>query len=120
MSVQQFNPNQVMPVTISDAALAHLKNQVKKQNAAGIYFSVKESGCSGYQYMLEIADTPREDETAYAIDDELTLYVSAKALPIIQGTEIDYVQQGINRQLKFSNPNATAWCGCGESFSVER
>ena len=57
-------------------------------------------------------------DTAYVLEGGLTIYVDREALEVVQGTEIDLVTEGLNHVLKFQNPNATAECGCSESFAV--
>jgi iron-sulfur cluster assembly accessory protein len=120
MSVDTFNPNTVLPVSFTDKAIVHLEKQVEKQSAKGIIFNVKESGCSGFKYLLELAfdfDTPVNE---YKLSDKLKLFVNVEIINLIRGTQVDYLQEGVNRRLDFKNPNATANCGCGESFSVEQ
>jgi len=120
MTVSTFNPKTITPVSFTNSAIKHLSKQVESHNAKGIEFKVKESGCSGYKYLLELAQEIDIDAVSYPINDALNLFVSPQVLPLINGTQVDYVQQGVNFQLEFSNPNATASCGCGESFSVEQ
>jgi Fe-S cluster assembly protein SufA/iron-sulfur cluster assembly protein len=50
--------------------------------------------------------------------DGLTFAIASDAVTILKGTEIDMVTEGVNRVVKFNNPNVTAECGCGESFSI--
>jgi iron-sulfur cluster assembly accessory protein len=118
MTVSTFNPNTIAPVSFTNSAIKHLAKQVEINNAKGVEFKVKESGCSGYKYLLELAQEIEADAVTYPINDSLNLFVAPQALPLINGTQVDYVQTGVNFQLEFSNPNATASCGCGESFSV--
>ncbi|MDQ7050437.1 MAG: iron-sulfur cluster assembly accessory protein [Enterobacterales bacterium] len=116
--VQTFDPLKVSPVAFTDSAITHLKKQVENQNALGIVFNVKESGCSGYKYLLELAFDKSDTAHVYAVTDSLELYVEPSIIDLIRGTQVDYVQEGVNYRLDFKNPNATASCGCGESFSV--
>ncbi len=120
MTVATYNPNTTLPVSFTSKAIKHLSNQVANQRAKGIEFNVKESGCSGFKYLLELAFTPADNAIKYQLSDELILFIPPKVLPLINGTQVDYVQEGVNFRLDFSNPNATALCGCGESFSVEK
>lgn len=120
MTVVTYNPNLKNPVSFSDSAIKHLAVQVNKQQAKGVEFKVKASGCSGFKYLLELAFDPEADSTHYALDKSLDLFISPKVIPLIKGTHVDYVQEGVNFRLEFTNPNATAHCGCGESFSVEK
>ncbi|MEP1744131.1 MAG: iron-sulfur cluster assembly accessory protein [Kangiellaceae bacterium] len=118
MSVETFNPKAITPVKFSEKAIKHLHKQVINQSAAGIMFNVKESGCSGFKYLLELAHEVDPDANTYPLTEELVLYVKPEIIELIRGTEVDYIQEGVNHRLDFQNPNATASCGCGESFSV--
>lgn len=120
MTVATYNPQTSMPVSFTEKAIKHLTKQVKSRNALGIEFNVKESGCSGFKYLLELAFEIGDDAITYELSDELKLYIYPKIVPLINGTQVDYIQEGVNFRLDFNNPNATALCGCGESFSVEQ
>lgn len=120
MSVSTFDPKTSNPVSFTEKAIKHLEKQVQTQSAAGIQFEVKESGCSGFKYLLELAFEISDSALTYSLSDDLTLYIEPNVIPLIQGTQVDYIQEGLNNRLDFSNPNATAICGCGESFTVEQ
>lgn len=117
MSVQEFNPT-TQVVTLLPDALMHFRKQLEgKSEASAIRLSVKPSGCSGYMYILDLVDSAAADDLKMQVED-VTFLIDKGSLPIVSGTEIDYVREGINRQIKFINPNATSECGCGESFTV--
>jgi len=120
MSVKKYDPSSKAPVSFTESAIKHLSDQVKKQNAFGIEFTVKESGCSGFKYLLELAFDKDDNKNCYSLSDDLQLFISSDVIPLISGTEVNYLQEGVNFRLDFKNPNATALCGCGESFSVEQ
>lgn len=120
MSVERYNPKTNMPVSFTETAINHLSKQVEKQQAKGIEFKVKESGCSGFKYLLELAFELEDNINTYKLSDTLDLFLSPEIIPLINGTQVDYIQEGVNFRLDFNNPNATALCGCGESFSVEQ
>ena len=86
--------------------------------AAGVRFGVRKTGCSGYAYVVEIADRLAANDRVIE-QDGLKLVVDDKSLPLVDGTEIDYARQGLNATFVFHNPNSTGECGCGESFTVE-
>jgi iron-sulfur cluster assembly protein len=89
----------------------------KRGGGVGLRLAVKTSGCSGYAYALEFADAPADDDLRF--DSEgVQLLVDAGSLPMIDGTQLDWVREGLNEGFKFNNPNASATCGCGESFAV--
>lgn len=123
MSVESFEPQELKPdevrVALSDAAMSHIADQIARQGGTHIRLAVEESGCNGYRYQLSTIDTPADDDRALAeADDGWRLYVRERDLPFVNGTEIDLEVSGLNRALRFSNPNAESHCGCGESFSV--
>ena len=118
MTVMTFEPNKPS-VTLSDSARIFLSQTIKNKQAFGLRFSVKKSGCNGFRYVLDFIEKPSEEESLVVINDgELKLYVTQEALPYVNGTEIDCVTEGLNKVIKFINPNSSAECGCGESFSV--
>jgi len=117
MSVETFNP--ASAVNVTDAAKKHFLSQLSaSDDNSGVRLSIKESGCTGYMYVVEIVSGPEESDIAIALEGDKALFVSSEALPIVQGTEIDMTQEGVNHVLTFRNPNVASECGCGESFSV--
>ena len=116
MSVETFNPEQA--VTVTEAAQAHFRKQLEGHDSGAIRLSVKESGCTGYKYVIDIVDQPGADDTEFALDNGVKLLVTSQAMGMVRGTQIDYTKEGLNRTLKFINPNVADECGCGESFSV--
>jgi iron-sulfur cluster assembly protein len=83
----------------------------------GLRLAVKTSGCSGLAYAIEFADEALPDDQVFD-SHGLKLLVDARSLPFLDGTELDFVREGLNEGFKFHNPNAKANCGCGESFAV--
>jgi iron-sulfur cluster assembly accessory protein len=118
MTVMTFEPSKPR-VTLSDNARVFLSQKIENKQALGLFFSVKESGCNGFKYVLDFIHEPSTKESLIIInDDNLKLYITKEALPYVNGTEIDCVTEGLNQVIKFNNPNSSAECGCGESFSV--
>ena len=66
---------------------------------------------------MDFVNQAEPDDQVFTFDD-INLFVSKQALPILQGTEIDFVTEGVNSNIQFNNPNAKAMCGCGESFTL--
>ena len=116
MSVATFDPAQI---SVTNAAAAHIADQVARSGRHHLRLGVKESGCNGYMYALDYVDAPDDDDRAFPVNGNLSVYVSKGELPLVQGTEVDLVTEGLNSSLRFKNPNATAHCGCGESFSID-
>ena len=85
--------------------------------AAGVRFGVKRTGCSGFAYVVDLADATNPGDHMLDVDG-IRLIVDDKSLPMVEGTVIDFRRQGLNAAFVFHNPNATGECGCGESFTV--
>ena len=104
-------------VALTEAAAKRIAGQLAKNGAQALRFSAKESGCSGYSYVLgfesEIESTDHVFES-----HGVKVVIDETSLPILSGTQIDYVSEGLNQSFRFINPKATDECGCGESFAV--
>lgn len=120
MTVSSFDPSEIgdPDITMTDGAIGHVRAQLATTGASGIRLAIKESGCNGYMYTLDYLDSADEDDEAVAVADDLTLYLRRADIPMLRGTVIDLVVEGLNRSLRFLNPNADGHCGCGESFSI--
>lgn len=106
-------------IRITEKACAHIKREMAKEaNAIGFRIAVRKTGCSGWMYTVDFVREAQPDDLVFPAADGLDIYVDAKSFGFIKGTEVDFVQEGLTRQLKFNNPNATSECGCGESFSI--
>lgn len=116
MEVQHVDPQ--APVTVTDAAVRHFRQQIGAARAAGLRLSVKESGCTGYMYVIDLVDAPPADDLLLELASDVRLWLDRASLPVLRGTVVDYVREGLNSVLRFGNPNAKDYCGCGESFSV--
>ncbi len=117
MTAEVFDPN-AAPVTMTQAAIVHFESKLASQADKIIRLSTEVSGCTGYAYVLDFADGPETGDAVLAPSESITLAVDPEALKVLRGTEIDLAIEGINRVVKFNNPNVVAECGCGESFSI--
>lgn len=107
-----------MAVTLSAAAANHVtKFMAKRGKGVGVRLGVKTTGCSGMAYKLEYADTIEPEDLVFE-SHGVQVLVDPKSLPYIDGTELDFVREGLNEGFKFNNPNVKNECGCGESFTV--
>jgi iron-sulfur cluster assembly protein len=107
-----------MAITISEAAARHITKFLSKRGKGiGVRLGVKTSGCSGMAYKLEYADDSEADDLIFE-SQGLKVLVDPKSLPYLEGTELDFVREGLNEGFKFNNPNVKDACGCGESFNV--
>ncbi|QRV24754.1 HesB/IscA family protein [Marinomonas foliarum] len=115
MTVTTFDP--VSSVSLTASAQKYFASKLVKQPSKLIRLSTKESGCTGFSYVLDIVDAALENDTVLEFGD-VVLAVDSQSASMLQGTEIDLVREGVNEVVKFKNPNVVAECGCGESFSV--
>jgi iron-sulfur cluster assembly protein len=107
-----------MAIELTPSAAARMRDFLgKNPAAAGIRFGIKRTGCSGFGYTVDLASDLAVDDKVFELDG-IKLVVDAKALPLVEGTRIDYTREGLNAAFVFHNPNAVAECGCGESFTV--
>lgn len=106
-------------VSVTPAAVEHFKRQIAaNKEANAVRLSVKQSGCTGFMYVVDLVAGSKGDDLHLPLAEGLELLIDPISVPVVSGTQIDYVTEGVNRQLKFLNPNAKDYCGCGESFSV--
>lgn len=105
--------------TMTPAAAAHIRDLMRKQpDKKGLRLGIKTSGCAGFGYVLEMIAEPAPDDLLFE-SDGAKLFAPLQAMPFIDGTELDYVREGLNEIFKFHNPKAQHECGCGESFGVQ-
>lgn len=117
-AVATFDQNQILAV--APEAVRHLQRHLQKKPAAiGVHIGVRDSGCSGYAYVLELVEQPPADCVRIDADDALVLFVDNKSIPALSGSTLRLVKEGLNETIKFDNPNAGSYCGCGESFTVD-
>lgn len=107
-----------MAVTLTPAAADRIRSYLAETpGGIGLRFGVRKSGCSGFAYVVDIATAPGPDDVVFD-QDGVPVRVDAASLDQVDGTEIDFVSQGLNQQFVFRNPRVTGECGCGESFST--
>jgi iron-sulfur cluster assembly protein len=107
-----------MAITLTESAARHVSRYLERRGKGiGLRLGVRTTGCSGLAYKLEYADAPApEDHTfeSYGVK----VLVDPRSLSYIDGTELDFVREGLNEGFRFNNPNVKSECGCGESFKV--
>jgi iron-sulfur cluster assembly protein len=105
-------------IGLSEAAANHIRNFLAKRGKGlGIKLGVRTSGCSGMAYKLEFADAADPEDIQFE-SHGVTVFIDPKSLSYLEGTELDFVREGLNEGFKFNNPNVKSECGCGESFNV--
>lgn len=109
-----------MSINLTEAALRRMHDFLARDPAAiGVRFGIKRTGCSGYAYTVDIAQSVADNDSVFD-QDGIRVLVDPKAMPFINGTEIDFRRKGLSSMFVFSNPNATGECGCGESFTIDK
>ena len=107
-----------MPVTLTPRAAEHVQNYISRRGKGlGLRLGVRTTGCSGLAYKMEFADAANPEDTVYE-SLGVKVLIDPKSLIYIDGTELDFVREGLNEGFKFNNPNEKDKCGCGESFNV--
>ncbi len=107
-----------MSITLTENAARQIKKQLDKRGTGiGLKLGVKKSGCSGYAYVLDYAETLEANDNVFE-NFGVKVIVSNDDLEFVNGISLDYRKEGINEAFKFDNPNVKGTCGCGESFSV--
>ena len=106
------------PVSVTERASRFLAGQLAKHpGAVAVRLAVHPSGCSGFRYRVDPADSILEGDRVFE-SGGVRIAVDALSLPYLHGTVLDVVQEGLARRLRFDNPNARQSCGCGESFGT--
>ncbi len=107
-----------MSIVLTESAAERVRSHLQRRGAGiGLRLGIKKTGCSGFAYVVNYADEIRPEDAVFEVRG-VKVVVDPASLPLIDGTEVDFVKQGLNEAFKFKNPKAKGECGCGESFSV--
>lgn len=107
-----------MAITLTEAAANRVSTFLANRGKGlGVRLGIKTSGCSGMAYVLEFVDESGPDDQIFE-QHGVKVVVDSKSLLYLDGTELDFVKEGLNEGFKFHNPNVKDECGCGESFTV--
>jgi iron-sulfur cluster assembly protein len=107
-----------MSVSMTEAAARHIQRYLSRRGkGVGVRLGVKTTGCSGLAYKLEYADDVAPEDHVFE-SHAVKILIDPKSLPYLDGTELDFVREGLNEGFKFHNPREKDRCGCGESFRV--
>lgn len=109
---------QDMSISLTPAAANRVQSFLTRRGqGVGLRLSIKKTGCSGFAYVVDYADEVGADDVVFE-DQGVKVIVDRDSLGFIDGTEVDFVKQGLNESFRFRNPNSMGECGCGESFTV--
>jgi iron-sulfur cluster assembly protein len=107
-----------MAVTMTERAAKHVSAYLARRGKGlGLRLGVRTTGCSGMAYKLEYADDVQPEDQQFE-SHGVKILIDPKSLPYLDGTELDFVREGLNEGFKFNNPREKDRCGCGESFRV--
>lgn len=108
-----------MAISLTTNAAKQIQQQIKKRGKGlALRVGVKKTGCSGLSYTYDYADEIRPDDHLFE-SHNVKVVVDIDTLPFLNGSEIDYIKEGLNSTFRFNNPNIDNTCGCGESFNIK-
>jgi iron-sulfur cluster assembly protein len=107
-----------MAISLTQSAADRVRSFLASRgHGVGLRLGVRKTGCSGFAYVINYADDSQPEDVVFE-NRGVKVFVDRSSLQLIDGTEVDFVKQGLNEAFKFRNPNVKGECGCGESFSV--
>lgn len=107
-----------MSIQLTESAARRIQQQIAKRGSGlGLRVGVKKTGCSGHAYTMDYVDQIGAEDQVYEQFGTKVVVRNAD-LPLLDGLVLDFQRQGLNESFKFVNPNAKAYCGCGESFTT--
>ncbi len=105
-------------VAVTERAASRIREILAiEPGKSALRVSVNGGGCSGFQYGFELEDM-RNDDDLVIERNGATVLIDSTSLVYLNGSQIDFVDDLIGQSFRISNPNATASCGCGTSFSI--
>jgi iron-sulfur cluster assembly protein len=108
----------MLPVSVSERAARHFTAQLTRHpGAVAVRLAAVTASCSGFRYRVDPSGGARDGDHIFE-SRGLRIVVDAASLPYLQGMTLDVIDDGLNRRVRFDNPNARHSCGCGESFGV--
>jgi iron-sulfur cluster assembly protein len=107
-----------MSISLTVSAAERVRSFLQRRgHGVGLRIGVKKTGCSGFAYVINYADDVSGDDVVFE-EQGVKVIVDRESLGYIDGTQVDFVKQGLNEAFRFRNPNVKGECGCGESFTV--
>jgi iron-sulfur cluster assembly protein len=107
-----------MAISLTASAANRVRTFLSNRGkGVGLRLGVKQTGCSGYAYVVNYADAVENGDVVFD-NQGVKVIVDRESLGYIDGTEVDFVKEGLNEAFRFRNPNIKGECGCGESFTV--
>jgi iron-sulfur cluster assembly protein len=111
-----------MPILLSETAAKEIKKIITEQNLPAdntrLRVGVRGGGCSGFSYLLDLVEEPAGENDEELESQGVKILIDNKSALYLEGTEIDFRDEVMQKGFVFKNPNATSTCGCGSSFSA--
>jgi len=104
-------------IKLTQSAANRIRSFLERDGGTAFRLGVRKTGCSGWAYTVDLVDEIEADDHVFE-DQGIQITVDSDAMELIDGTVVDFVIDGLNRTFRFTNPNVTGECGCGESFAV--
>lgn len=106
-----------MSIKLTESAARRVSQFLAAEGRRALRLGVRKTGCSGWAYTVQLDDNIAAHDSVFE-DRGIKVVIDPESLPYLDGSEIDFVADGLNRTFQFKNPNATEECGCGESFTI--
>ena len=107
-----------MAISLTEAAAERVRSYLQARGEGiGLRVGVKKTGCNGFAYVINYAEAVEASDVVFE-QHGVKVVVDQESLALSDGTEVDFIKEGLNEAFRFRNPNVTGECGCGESFSV--
>ena len=108
-----------MSIQLTENAVSNIRNFIQKDsNSEYLRLAVKPTGCSGFMYEVTTTKEKRNHDSVFE-SGGISIVIDDQSLKYLNGSRIDFSQEGLNKGFRFENPNVTATCGCGESFTID-
>ena len=107
-----------MAITLTKTASERVKNFLIQEGGIGLRLGVRKTGCSGWAYTVQLATGIESDDVVFE-QSGVKVVVSHDSINFLDGSEIDYISEGLGTTFSFNNPNVSEECGCGESFTIK-
>ena len=107
-------------ISVTNNAADQIHKLLAKERGAngGLRVGVKAGGCSGFEYVFEWEDAPRQDDLIFQAENGVRVWVDPRSHRVLDGVTLDYDTSLLSRGFVFNNPRAKSTCGCGTSFSM--
>ena len=107
-----------MSISLTEPAAERIRGFLANGGGQGLRFGVRKTGCSGFAYVVDIADRANVNDHIFQ-SRGIDVFVDPKSLTLVDGKTIHFQKEDLFETFVFQNPNVSAECGCGESFTVD-